>query len=224
MILYRTAQRLARTLWKFLGTMDIQGLENIPAAGPCIVIANHQSYVDPILIQAWCRRPLHTMAKSTQFSTPGLGWLMKKLLSFPVRRWEIDPQAARIFLRRLQAGDAVCVYVEGERSWDARLQPPRRGTLRLILKAGVPVIPCAIDGTYDFWPRWGRPRRGAHVRIVVGRPIRFPQCDDRDQRDRLLPETGERLMGALRELLEEARARPGESTGHLGGGAASPSA
>jgi 1-acyl-sn-glycerol-3-phosphate acyltransferase len=211
MILYRTVQRLARALWRLVGTIDVRGLENIPETGPCIIIANHQSYVDPVLIQAWLRRPLHTMAKSTQFSTPGLGWLMKKLLSFPVRRWEIDPQAARIVLRRLESGEAVCVYIEGERSWDARLQPPRRGTLRLILKAGVPVIPCAVHGTYDFWPRWGRPRRGSHVSILVGPAIRFPQSDDRAERDRLLPATGERLMAALRGLLDQARSGPGDA-------------
>jgi 1-acyl-sn-glycerol-3-phosphate acyltransferase len=221
MILYRTAQRLARALWSLAGTIDVQGLENIPENGPCIVIANHQSYVDPVLIQAWCRRPLHTMAKSTQFSTPGLGWLMKKLLSFPVRRWEIDPQAARIVLRRLQAGEAVCVYIEGERSWDARLQPPRRGTLRLILKAGVPVIPCAIEGTYDFWPRWGRPRQGAHVSIIAGPPIRFPQSDDRAERDRLLPAAAERLMATLRDLVEQARSASREGDVRRGQGGAS---
>lgn len=223
MILYRTAQYLARAMWRLAGTIDVQGLENIPQTGPCIIICNHQSYVDPVLIQAWCRRPLHTMAKSTQFSTPGLGWLMKKLLSFPVRRWEIDPQAARIVLRRLQAGQAVCVYIEGERSWDARLQPPRRGTLRLILKAGVPVVPCAITGTYDFWPRWGRPRRGAHVNIVVGKPMRFPQSDHRAERDRLLAPTADRLMATLRTLLEQAHGAPGKAVNASGrsGGSAS---
>jgi len=205
MILYRLAQGIVRTLRPLLGRLDIRGKENVPPSGPFILVANHQSYLDPVLIQSYVRRPLHSMAKSTQFATPGLGWLMKQLLSFPVRRWEIDPQAVRITLRRLDQGEPVCVYIEGERSWDARLQPPRLGTLRLILKAGVPVIPVAISGTYDIWPRWDRKLRRSDVVILFGEPLTFPQSDDRDERNRLLSATGRTVMTTLQTLLDQAR-------------------
>lgn len=202
---YRFAQRLIRTLWPLVGRLDAQGLEQVPDEGPFLLIANHQSYLDPILIQAVVRRPIHTMAKSTEFSNPITSPILKRLRSFPVRRFEIDPQSVRLALRHLEAGQGVGIYIEGERSWDGRLQPPRLGTIRLILKAGVPVVPCGISGAYEVWPRWSSLRRGS-VRIRVGRPLRFPKLDRRVDRDAALADTREAIMSTLAHLAEVARA------------------
>lgn len=200
---YRAFQATTRLVSRaILPSMRVEGAENVPQQGPCIVVANHQSMLDPILIQSFCPRPLHTMTKSTQFRTPVIGWLVREhLLGFPVRRFQIDPQAVRVALRRLAAGKAVGVYVEGERSWDGRLQTPRLGTLRLLLKAGVPVIPCGISGSYDVWPRWDRSMRRAPVRIAFGPPIPLPHLDDRAEREHALEDTGDLVMGRLAELI-----------------------
>jgi 1-acyl-sn-glycerol-3-phosphate acyltransferase len=202
---YRFCQRLVRTTWPLVGPLDIVGLERVPTSGPFLLISNHQSILDPILIQAICPRPIFTMAKSTQFASPIFSWLLRHLLGFPVRRYQVDAQAVRLALRRLGEGHGVGVYVEGERSWDGRLQQPRLGTLRLILKAGVPVIPCTIQGSYEVWPRWDRRIHRAPVRITFGEPIEFPRPDRRDERERLLPQIGERLMRTLRIQLESPR-------------------
>lgn len=199
MSLYRAAQLLVRTLWPLVGRLDIEGRHHVPESGPFLLIANHQSYLDPILIQAVVRRPVHTMAKSTEFSNPLIGGILKRLKSFPVRRFEVDPQSVRIALRHLEQGHGVGIYVEGERSWDGRLQPPRLGTIRLILRAGAPVIPCGIHGAYDVWPRWDRLRRG-RVRIRLGRPLLFPALRDREAREAAVPEARERVMAALSDL------------------------
>ena len=200
MSLYGTAQRLVRFLWPLIGRLDVTGKEHIPEDGPFLLIANHQSYLDPILIQAVVPRPMYTMAKSTEFSNPLIGGLLKRLKSFPVRRFEIDPQAVRIVLRHLEAGRGVGIYVEGERTWDGRLRSPRLGTLRLILRAGVPVVPCGISGAYDVWPRWDRKIKRGTVRIRFGEPLRFPELHDRDAREAALPEAQDRLMTALSDL------------------------
>ncbi|HUG00606.1 MAG TPA: lysophospholipid acyltransferase family protein [Longimicrobiales bacterium] len=203
---YRAFQGTVRLLSRvFLPSVTVEGLHNVPDRGPCLIVSNHQSILDPILIQSFCPRPLHTMTKSTQFGVPVFGWLVREhLLAFPVRRFQIDPQAVRVALRRLEQGRAVGVYVEGERSWDGCLQPPRLGTLRLLLKAGVPVIPCAISGSYDVWPRWDRALRLAPVRIAFGEPVPLPKLDDRRARERSLDGAAAAVMGALRALLRPA--------------------
>ncbi len=204
MILYPLFQRIVRTFWRAaIGPVEIRGLEHVPARGPVLIISNHQSILDPILIQSFCRRPMYTMAKSSSYGSPVLRWLLPHLLAFPVRRYQVDPQAVRTVLRHLARGDAVGIYIEGERSWDARLQRPRLGTLRLLLKAGVPIVPVAIAGSYDVLPRWDHALRRAPVRITFGPPIRFPRLDRREERERALPAAAQAIMGALRRQLEE---------------------
>ena len=180
-----------------MGGFDVRGLENIPKQGPFIVIANHQSYLDPLFLQANCPRILHAMAKSTQFASPIFRWAMTQVYAFPVRRFEIDPQSVRLMLRRLEAGNGVVVYIEGERTWDGSLQPPRLGTVRVALKAGVPVIPCRIDGAYEAWPRWtGKPQK-RRVRIDFRTPLHFPKLDSKPAREAQLDAAAGQIMAAI---------------------------
>lgn len=204
MTLYSTLQRAVRAAWPLIGRLEVTGMDRIPVSGPFLLIANHQSVLDPILIQAICPRPVHTMAKSTQFASPLFGWLMPRLYSYPVRRYQIDPQAMRHTLRILERGEPVGIYVEGERTWDGRLQQPRLGTLRLILKAGVPVIPCTISGAYDVWPRWHRALRRGTVRIHFGDPLHFPKLERRADREAALGDVARKLMQAIGKPLGEA--------------------
>ncbi len=200
-LVYLLIKPWPRILWRFMGGLTVTGRHHIPRTGPFLLVANHLSNLDPLLIQSVCPRIIYAMTKSSQFTVPILGPLMPHIHAFPVRRYQIDPQAVRVALRRLEQGEGVAVYPEGERSWDGRLQSPRLGTLRLILKAGVPVVPVGISGSYEAWPRWAsRPARW-RIRIAFGEPLAFPQVDDRATRARLLPETAERLMGAIRSLL-----------------------
>jgi 1-acyl-sn-glycerol-3-phosphate acyltransferase len=117
-----------------------------------------------------------------------MGWLLAHIYVFPVRRYEVDPQAARTVLRRLADGHAVMIYPEGERTWDGRFQGARRGTVRLVLKAGVPVIPCRIEGAYDVWPRWDRRIRPGVVSVTFGKPLDLPKTTARSDRERALPD------------------------------------
>jgi 1-acyl-sn-glycerol-3-phosphate acyltransferase len=131
--------------------------------------------------------------------------LLPHIYVFPVRRYQIDPQAVRTVLRRLGAGHGIMIYVEGERTWDGRLQPPRLGTIRLLLKAGVPVIPCRIEGSYEVWPRWHRKVRPGIVRVSFGKPLPVPLASTRAERERLLPETLRIVHDALSGPLDRHR-------------------
>lgn len=203
---YSVAQWLPRTFWRSLSTLDVSGVENVPRSGPFLLISNHQSNLDPILIQAVCPRRVHAMAKSTQFAVPLIARLMKRLHSFPVRRYQTDPQAVRVVLRRLSEGEGVAIYIEGERTWDGRLQPPRLGTVRLALKAGVPIVPTIIRGSYDAWPRWDSRVQFRPITITFGPPIRLPHLDRKADREAALPSATATLMDVLRRQLHRSPA------------------
>ena len=207
-LLYWLIHGAPRWLWRLVGgTAQVLGREHIPADGPFLLIANHQSVMDPLLIQSLCPRPMHAMAKSTQFRTPVIGAIMTHCYGFPVRRFQVDAQAVRVTLRRLAQGHPVAIYIEGERTWDGRLQRPRSGTVRVALKAGAPILPCGIAGAYDVWPRWDRrPRRG-RISISFGAPFRLPQIHDRTQREAAVQEASATIMAAIRKQIEAAETR-----------------
>lgn len=204
--LWRTATTAA---WRVIGSLDVVGVHNIPRDGGFLLLSNHQSVLDPFFIQGACPRALHPMTKSTQFAGRLFRVIMPHFNAFPVRRYQPDPQAVRIALRRLAAGCAVHIYIEGERTWDGRFQEPRRGTVRLALKAGVPVVPCTIAGSYHVWPRWGRGIRRARVSVTFGEPIFFPACGRRIEREPHVEKAAHRISSAIAKPLEST------STDHL---------
>jgi 1-acyl-sn-glycerol-3-phosphate acyltransferase len=214
-ILYPMVKAGARLLLPRFAPVEVHGVDNLPKAGGALLLANHHSALDPFVLQTWSPRPVRAMTKSTQFASPFMEWALPRLGAFPVRRFRVDPQSVRTVLRLLDAGEWVCIYPEGERSWDARLQPFRRGALRTGLAAihrGIPVIPVGLDGMYDLLPRWGRLRRPERgIRLTFGQPIRLGPFRDRAERDASLPEMRVCLREALLELSgeserEEARA------------------
>lgn len=195
---YRICRALARELVRPLARVRVEGREHLPASGPFILVANHQSVLDPIFIQSNVPRPVHTLTKSTQFSRFPFAWLLPRILALPTRRYRVDAHVVRLMMRRLAQGEVVGIYPEGERTWDGSLQPLRRGTVRVLLRAGVPIVPCGISGAFELWPRWGRgPRRGRDVVLRFGPPLLFPVQRSRPARDAALPAAMAELQEAL---------------------------
>lgn len=172
-ISYGLVRGLARVGLRFRVRLEVSGAAHVPREGPFVLLVNHESILDPILVQAACPRPLHAMTKSTQFAGEGWRRLLVRLQAFPTRRFRVDPQAVRTSLRLLAAGRGVGIFPEGERSWDGRLQPFRLGAMRLVLAAGVPVVPCRVTGSYHLLPRWSRRLGAGPARVAFGAPMSF---------------------------------------------------
>ncbi len=207
MMLYRTLRRIMRLYLGARMKVRTEGEGNVPKRGPFVLVLSHQSHLDSLLLHAFCPRLLFTLAKSSVFRTRFMAWLAPRVGAVPVRRFRVDPQAVRVALRLIGRGKGVGVFPEGERSWDGMLQPLRRGTIKLLLKAGVPVIPCGIVGTYEIFPRWGHmnwlkvgPGREP-VTIRYGAPIHLGKHDDRAERERARPEATAKIESAMNAVM-----------------------
>jgi len=204
---YRVLRWIMSLYFRARMKIRFEGEGNVPKKGPFFVVLSHQSHLDSLLLHTFCPRLVYTLAKSSVFRTRFMAWLAPKVGALPTRCYQIDPQAVRVVLRMLQRGRGVGVFPEGERSWDGTLQPLRRGSIGVLLKGGVPVIPRGIVGTYEVAPRWGDMNwwkvgvGRAPVTIRYGAPIHLGRHDDRADRERARGEVTHRIENALRMVL-----------------------
>lgn len=151
-----------------------EGGHNMPDLGPVLIVGNHQSYFDPVAIgMCVTRRDTHFMARDSLFRIPVFGGLIRAVNSIPIRRGEGDTAGVRAVLDRLASGAAVLVFAEGTRTTDGRTGEFKRGTILLIKRAKCPVIPAAVEGAFDAWPRdRSRPHLfGKRIAAKLGEPI-----------------------------------------------------
>ena len=158
---------LYRTRW--------YGKEHVPRTGAAFVLCNHQSHLDPILMGTMlCDRCARSLARETlKTDSRFWGWVIKYGFdSIWLKQGEADPGAMREALNELKSGRIMAIYPEGARTHDGSIQPFKRGAFLLIKRGKVPVIPAAIEGAYDAWPRGtSRPRLNGRVKITLGEPI-----------------------------------------------------
>jgi 1-acyl-sn-glycerol-3-phosphate acyltransferase len=175
-----------------------QGIEHIPTSGPLIIVPNHVTFADPVLVSIPVRRPVHYMAWDALFRVRGLSWLIRRLRAFPVEIESADPRATRAAVRLLGAGQAVMIFPEGGRSLDGRLQRFKGGAFRLACSLGVPVLPVTIVGGHEAWPPGRILPRPGRVRITYHQLVTPPaEPDVRDAARRLAPQVRRIVASAL---------------------------
>jgi len=167
-----------------LGTVRVRGKYRVPQKGGLLILSNHLSDLDPIVVQVVCPRPVHFMAKSELFEMRILGRLLRGFGSFPVKRGEPDRGALKTAAQLLKDGDAVVVFPEGEISESGDLLELKSGIALIIrLAAGVPVICCGIQHTQLTMP-YGKvvPRPAFHhMDAVWGEAITFGKDDTAEE-------------------------------------------
>ena len=127
--------------------LEVVDASNVPAEGRVLVVANHLSNFDPVLVAACSPRRVRTMAKREMFETPLVGWTVWAYGAFPVRRHSADMGALRVGRNHLLAGSAVLVFPEGTRAPERALIPALPGSAMLALLGNAPVVPVAVTGT-----------------------------------------------------------------------------
>jgi 1-acyl-sn-glycerol-3-phosphate acyltransferase len=151
--------------------LELRGTEHIPATGGLLITPNHQTYADPPLVTIPIRRPVYYMAWSRLFEIPLFGLWIRRLRAFPVNLEGSDPGATRAAVRLLQAGEALMIFPEGERSRDGSIGRFKAGAFRLAVSVGVPVLPVTIVGGHESWPPGRLLPRPGRMRITYHPPL-----------------------------------------------------
>lgn len=173
-----------RALRLLIAPLRVTGLEHLPPHGPYILTPNHQSFVDPFFICAALPyrvvRELFAVGATEYFETPFMAWAARQL-----NLVSVDPDANLVPAMKaaafgLRQGRILILFPEGERSIDGRVKRFKKGAAILSRQTGVPIVPVALNGLFELWPRnralnWRvlLPWRRHRIQIAFGRPMRL---------------------------------------------------
>lgn len=170
-MVYSISKFLLRLILTAICGFRVDGREYEPATGPVIVVSNHLSDLDPLVVGAALRRRVGFMAKHGLFQVPGVRWWISACGAFPVRRGAPDRQALRTALGLLQRGGVLVMFPEGTRGRDRTLREPEPGAALLARRTGAALLPVAVLGTDVVLPRDAhRPRLG-RITVRIGPPL-----------------------------------------------------
>jgi 1-acyl-sn-glycerol-3-phosphate acyltransferase len=185
--------------------LRVGGRRNVPPAGPVVFAANHQSYLDPWLVAlAVAPRKLTHLARSNLFDGSWFDWAIRYLGAVPIERG-FGKEGIQTVLGELAGGEAVLIFVEGERTRTGAVQPIKPGISLLVKKANeVPVVPVGIAGAYQMWARHEAlprpnplvlPSSGRSVAVHIGEPVP-PGHYKGAGREEILEDLGKRIREA----------------------------
>ncbi|HIF9409579.1 TPA: MFS transporter [Photobacterium damselae] len=163
--------------------IKVKGTENIPSEGAAVLVCNHVSYVDALLIAATCNRPVRFVMDKDIANMPVMKYFFRWAKTIPIcaagKSPSIYKKAFKTIAEDLEAGEIVCIFPEGKLTWSGELNEFRRGIERIIEQTPVPVIPMGLKGVWgSFFSHEGgrafttRPKRfWSKLEVVVDKPV-----------------------------------------------------
>jgi 1-acyl-sn-glycerol-3-phosphate acyltransferase len=193
-----------RSILMLVTRVKVEGRENIPAAGPVLVICNHTSNVDGPALLAYfvpaMGRRAAWLGKEEALRWPVIGRAIRANGVIGIRRGAGDLEAFRLVKQKLDEGGPLVIFPEGTRSKDGALQAAKEGATVLALRSGAPILPIAIVGSHRFWPKGKLPRPFRGMKIRIGPVFRLAVDRGGDRHEATRAATAE-LMGHIAELL-----------------------
>jgi len=154
------------------------GRHHFPARGGVLLVSNHQSFMDPVLVTMALYREGNYMARDTLFENKWFRRLIVFLNAYPIKRGTADMVAIKETMRRLKEGRVVAAFPEGTRSRDGRIGPMFAGLATVAKKVKAPIVPTLIDGMERAWPRHRKFPGLGNVVIEYGKPITAEEYAD----------------------------------------------
>ena len=201
--LYRLLRVVLNPFFRAMWLKKVEGLENVPTNGGVLLVSNHESYLDFLIVPvSGCRLPRY-MAGEVFFDKPVIGWAFRKMGFIPVDRAKTaNTSAVTSALKYMKRGGVLGIFPEGTRSPNGKLQPAHEGVGFLAHMSEVPVVPIAVIGTYEAWAKGDKRPKASPCSVRFGTPMRFCKADLKRDRS-VAHETTRTIMQAVAALAGE---------------------
>jgi 1-acyl-sn-glycerol-3-phosphate acyltransferase len=180
--LYSVLWLLSRTLGVSMFGARTRFAEPLPPTGGLLVLSTHQSHLDPLLLGMATDRRLSSLARSSLYTFKPFGFIITALDAVPIDRNTSAVKAMKLVIERLKRGAAVIVFPEGTRTSDGRVGELKAGFALLAKRAEVPIVPVAIVGAFECWPRHRLFPRPGRVRLEFGKVITAAEVAAMDEK------------------------------------------
>ncbi len=199
---YSSVRAFSRLVGVLMFGLRVGGREHVPDEGGALVCSNHQSFLDPVLVGLSMDRRLNFLARKSLFQVPVLKQIILFMDAIPIDREGSGIEGLKETLKRLRRSEMVLIFPEGTRTNDGELSPLKPGFCSLARRGQTPLLPVAIDGAYQAWPRSAAWPRLSRIRVQVGPPIETELIEQLSDKQ-LIAELDRRLH----ECLQQARLR-----------------
>jgi 1-acyl-sn-glycerol-3-phosphate acyltransferase len=159
-------------IWFRFRCFNKERVENLDGA---LLLINHQSFLDPLLVGATFNRPVSFLARDTLFKSPFIGWVLRNTYVMPVNREAASTASIRESVRRIQLGYLVGLFPEGTRSEDGVMGEVRPGFISIVRRIRQPIVPVGVAGAFDAYPRKAKFIWPTTIRVVYGEPIPYEE-------------------------------------------------
>ena len=179
-----------------------RGCERLDEAEGGLVLANHQSFLDPLLIGLPLQRPISFVARDSLFKVPVVGWMLRNTYVMPISRESASSASLRETIRRMQHGFLVGIFPEGTRTETGEVGEFKPGFVALIRRAKLPVYPVGVAGAFQSMGKGSWFMKPVRVRLVYGEPISVEELalyDGRDKDDALINLVRSRIVACQQE-------------------------
>ncbi|MGI6588544.1 MAG: lysophospholipid acyltransferase family protein [Peptococcia bacterium] len=198
---YKLVKNLIVIYLAIFNNWKIKGKENIPPEGPVVLIGNHVSLWDPVILACSVDRTVHFMAKEELFKIPLLGKLISLLNAFPIKRGQPDRNALRIANKTLKDGKVLGLFPEGQRSKTGELLPFHPGAALFALRAGAPIVPMYLGGTKTTFPLTFRGK----IKVSIGKPLFYEDLYGKKISSEDLEKVTSEIMDQMKCLMKDVQ-------------------
>ncbi|MEI8384230.1 MAG: lysophospholipid acyltransferase family protein [Planctomycetota bacterium] len=199
---WRTIQFILQNVFCFWLGYRARGYQRLDEADGGLVLANHQSFLDPLLIGLPLHRPVSFLGRDSLFRVPVVGWILRNTYVMPINRESASTASLRETIRRMHHGYLVGIFPEGTRTETGEVGEFKPGFVAMLRRAKLPVYPVGIAGGFQAMGRKSWFLYPARVRVVVGEPITVAELDqfaNRNQDQELIDFVRSRIVACYQE-------------------------